>query len=114
MKVSIEYQVDSKTLLSGTIEIPKGDRTYIFKPDEDHMLGKIQIISKVLDPGKFSSQILKTPQAYTKHTVQVNSDKVLLDSITQDFQYLESALALECNLKSVDWQTHSYKVICET
>src|SRR5687767_10366903 len=114
MKVSLSYNVKSKTVLPGVIEIQKEDRTYVFYPDAEGMLSKLEIIANVPDPTEFFSEIIKTPNEPIKNTVKVNSDTVLIDSVEEEFQNLESILALECNLKSIDWQTRSYKVICET
>ena len=114
MKVSVSYKVKSKTVLPSVIEIQKEDRTYVFYPDAEGMLSELEIIANVPDPTKFFSEIIKTPNERIKHGVKVNSDGVLIDSLEEEFQNLESILALECNLKSIDWQTRSYKVICET
>jgi hypothetical protein len=114
MKVSISYEVKAKTVLTGVIEIQKEDRKYIFYPNAEGVLSRIEIVANATDPKRFFSEMVKTPNEPIKHTVRVNSDGVLIDSVEDDFQNLESLLALECNLKSIDWQTRSYKVICET
>jgi|SRR5215213_9622134 len=114
MKVSISYRVKSKTILPSVVEIQKEDRKYIFYPDAEQMLSKLEIIATVSNPKKFFSELIKTPNEDIKHTVKIKSDEVLINSLEEEFQNLESILALECNLKSIDWQTRSYKVICET
>ena len=101
MKISLSYNVKSKTILPGNIEIEKEDRTYVFHADDKRMLSKIEMIAKAPDPERFYSEIIKTPNEQIKTTVKVNSDGALIENLEEDFRSLESLLALECNLKTI-------------
>jgi hypothetical protein len=114
MKFSMEYEVNSKTYIANQINIHNGDRTYIFHPNEQGMLAKLQIIADVPHQERFYSKIHHNPDEEIKTTITLNTDKDLFDSVVEEFRELESLLSLQHNLKSIDWQTQKHEVICET
>ncbi len=115
MKFSMEYDVISKTLLPGLLEINKDDRTYFFYPNAENLLSKIKIVAKVKDPELFYSKITPTPEdPIAKAHFEIRTDKELFDTLMNEFRDLESLLALQFNLKRIDWQSIKHEVICET
>lgn len=113
MKFSLECKVESKIGLANKIEIERGDRKYIFCPDNNGTLTRIKIVSGVRKSEKFYSEIEYRPNERVKHHMVVNRDKELYESMIRDFQELESILAFDGNLTRIMWDEPKDEVICE-
>lgn len=114
MRFSIECKVESKIKIPKEISIKHKDREYILYPDENKLLTRIKIIADVMHPEKFYSTIKSYPTEDVKHSLKINQDRELFDSIIKDFQQLESRLSFNGNLRRFLWNELSYDVICDS
>lgn len=114
MRFSIECKVESKIKIPKEISIKHEDREYIFYPDENKLLARIKIIADVMHPEKFYSTIESYPTEEVKHSLKINQDRELFDSIINDFQQLESRLSVIGNLRRILLNEPIYDVICDS
>lgn len=114
MRFSIECKVESKIKIPKEISIKHNDRDYIFYPDENKLLARIKIIADVMHPEKFYSTIESYPTEEVKHSLKINQDRELFDSIIKDFQQLESRLSVIGNLRRILLNEPIYDVICDS
>jgi len=115
MKLRLECDVESKTLIRNLLEINKGGKTYFFYPNDAGLICKIAIEARVDDPEKFYSTITETPDdPVSKATIEIRTDNELFESLESELREFESLLALLYNFKGVNWQSVRHELICET
>jgi hypothetical protein len=77
-------------------------------------LERLAIIAKVNNPEKFYSEATYSPNKEVKAHFIIKTDKQLFDSIINEFQEIESLLALQYSIKNIRWDKPKHNLICET
>jgi hypothetical protein len=106
MKISFESEVESKTHIGTTITVEHRDKTYVFHPNEDGLVCRIQVLFTPTDPSQFYQGT--DPNKHSQASREVT------DLLMDDVRELESALAVVCNVKRIKWNDPTVRVIRET
>ena len=114
MKYSLECDVNSKIMIPKVLSHKIGIKEFILIPSEDRLLDKIKIIVDVEKPERFYSKIKKDDSKKVDWTITINRDKKLYEELIEDFQQIESQLALDLPLKEIMWNSPKEEILPET
>src|SRR5450432_3990270 len=111
MKLRVECVVDSATVLSNTVEITTDRFDYVFVPNDDGLLARVALVTRIERPERFESRIDPDPEHGTAGRVTFRVDGALTDSIREEFYALESHLAFRYPVFRVRWDSPKYELI---
>lgn len=106
MKISFECEVESKTHIETTITVERRDKTYVFHPNEAGLFCRIQVLFAPTDPTRFYQG--SDPNKHNQASREVT------DLLMDDVRELESVLAVAYNVKRINWNDPTVRLIRET
>ena len=113
MKLSMECDVDSNTLLNSAEDVEFDGSHYMFLPDDKGFLAKIRIIRPIETPERFFYLFDENEQG-TISGLRGGGDPEVYDRVIEEFQQLESMLAYSVEIRNVHWESPTYMLIPET
>ena len=113
MKLSMECEVDSNTLLTSVQDIEHEGSRYVFTPDDKGHLAKIRIVKPIQNPEHFFYVFEKNEEGVISG-LRGDGDAELYDQVIEEFQQLESMLACSVEVRKVHWESPTYTLIPET
>jgi hypothetical protein len=107
MKYGLTCRVDSQIVLPEDTMIEYDGCEYCFHLNDERRIDRIQIVTKVLHPERFKGY-------FELDYIGTSMDKEVYDDLINRFQYLESMLAFDGELRKIHWEWPKQEFIAET